>query len=97
MFFTPKENKASKIITAFCSIQDNTIEIGKSLIGVFNAPLKALAISTAPFESLHWPKSKYLGIPVPSISPKSMSLNLNLPQDEVMITQSFGKDDVNSL
>ncbi|GEM_PF-4144048 len=47
MFLTPKDNKASKSATAFCSYQDSTMDNGKPFTSVSKASAKAVAILTA--------------------------------------------------
>jgi len=47
IFLTPKDNKANKSATAFCSYQDKIIESGKPLTSVSNASANAKAILTA--------------------------------------------------
>ena len=54
---------------------------GKSFNSHSNRSHNATAKSIATIVSLHWPKSIKRG--TPSISPKSRSLNLNLPQAKV--------------
>lgn len=63
MFLNPKYNKDKRIITAFYSIQETKRCKGKECTSVFKALANAIAITTAEYESLHWPKSKSLGKP----------------------------------
>ena len=76
--FIPRESSVISMHTAFCSYHESTRVRGSSFTEQPNASARARATCIALYESLHWPTSRILGIP--SISPRSISLNLYLPQ-----------------
>ena len=95
IFVSPNDNKLQRIETAFCSIQLNTNVTGKSFNPISNNSVSAVNISAPTIASLHCPKSINLGIP--SISPKSKSLNRYFPQPTHKITVSSGNCFANSV
>ena len=82
----PRYNNVQRIAAAFCSIQLRTIVRGRSFNSISKRSHNATASSIATIASLHCPKSISLGIP--SMSPRSRSLNLNLPHARVSTMQS---------
>ena len=69
IFFTPRQRRASKTMTAFCSYQEILQMIGSSLISSSpNTSFNLRAITAREQESLHCPASSTRGIQ--PISPK---------------------------
>ncbi len=89
IFFTPKYNRDSNTITAFCSYHAILNANGNSLISSnSNTSFNFNAIKANEYESLHCPASRTLGIQ--PMSPNSYLLYLYFAQPAVNITVSFG-------
>jgi len=88
----PRCNIVRRTAMAFCSNHDKVIDNGKELMSVFRALASAVATTTAPYASLHWPMSRRRGKPVEPSVPNSWRLNRYLAHPIVRMMVSWGSE-----